>query len=42
MASVNDIHNLGDQFQYQLDKLEEADIAVVEIISSNYLQLLRS
>lgn len=26
MASVNDIHNLGDQFQYQLDKLEEADI----------------
>jgi integrase len=26
MASVRDIHNFGDQFQYQLRKLEEADI----------------
>lgn len=26
MASVSDIHNFSDQFQYQLDKLDEADI----------------
>lgn len=26
MASVRDIHNFDDQFQYQLDKLDEADI----------------
>lgn len=26
MASVSDIHNFGDQFKYQLDKLNEADI----------------
>jgi hypothetical protein len=26
MASVGDIHNFGDQFQYQLKKLGEADI----------------
>jgi|AntRauTorcE11898_2_1112593.scaffolds.fasta_scaffold08628_2 integrase len=26
MASVGDIHNFGDQFKYQLDKLDEADI----------------
>jgi len=26
MASVSDIHNFGDQFKYQLDKLAEADI----------------
>jgi len=38
MASVSDIHNFGDQFQYQLDKLAEADIddrdreAVMEFI----------
>ena len=26
MASVSDIHNFDDQFKYQLDKLDEADI----------------
>lgn len=26
MASVGDIHNFGDQFKYQLDKLDDADI----------------
>jgi len=26
MANVGDIHNFDDQFQYQLDKLDEADI----------------
>lgn len=26
MARVSDIHNFGDQFRYQLDKLDEADI----------------
>lgn len=26
MASVEDIHNFGDQFQYQLEKLNETDI----------------
>ena len=26
MASVRDIHNFDDQFKYQLDKLDEADI----------------
>lgn len=26
LVSVGDIHNFGDQFKYQLDKLDEADI----------------